>query len=343
MAGVVCHHWLPAAWRGPVTTEIGVFFFLTLTGFLITRVLLRERSAAEHVGGKWRARAYLHFLKRRMSRILLPCYAAMIFAIVAGAPDIREHAWAYFGHWSNFHMAEMRGWPSGTAHYWTLAIQVQFYLVWPVLLFLVPRRWIGVAFLAVAAVAPLSRFVLAHEFPEICHAEAITGSALDYFGIGAWLALALDRGLALRDLRLRAAAWAAFSGYAVLYALNEAGHPLPGLRYFQQTLVAVAFAGLISATLAGFGGVRGKLLDHPVVQHVGRLSFGLYLFHTPVPLLLGKIVPQLWENFSPVTGLLLRLPVFAAVSWALAYLCWRFLENARGPFSSRGVANPRGR
>ena len=331
------HHWTPPGWRGPFPFEIGLFFFLTLTGFLITRILLRERSAAEGHGGSWRRRAYLHFQKRRMVRILAPCYAAMLFAIAVGAPDIRERLLAYFGHFSNFHMASMEGWPPGTAHYWTLAIQVQFYLLWPLVVFGVPRRWLGGVFAVCVAVAPLARLVLARWFPEIHHSEAVTVTALDYFGIGALLALAKEHGLQPGDARLRRAAWLAFAGYAVLYVFNELGRPLAGLGYLQQTLVSVVFAGLISSTLAGFGGIREWLLEHPVVQHIGRLSFGLYLFHTPVPLFLGHIAPWLWDDFLTGPWQLVRLAAFAVVSWALAWLCWRFLE-IRTPHPSRHAA-----
>ncbi len=332
------HHWTPATWRGPLPTEIGLFYFLTLTGFLITRILLRERTAAEGQGGKWRWEAYRHFQKRRMVRILVPCYAAMLFAIAVGAPDIREHFLAYFGHVSNFHMARMEGWPSGTAHYWTLAIQMQFYLLWPLVVFLLPRRWLGAAFALGVAVAPLARMVLAWRFPEIHHSEAVSVTALDYFGVGALLALAMEHGMQPGNGRLRRAAWLAFAGYAVLYGFNELGRPVPGLRYLQQTLVSVVFAGLISATLAGFGGFRARVLDHPVVQHIGRLSFGFYLFHTPVPLFLGIFVPQLWDGFFTGPWQLIRLAAFALVSWGFAWLCWRFLEIRR-PRANRHVAS----
>ncbi|RYD47627.1 MAG: acyltransferase, partial [Verrucomicrobiaceae bacterium] len=294
----MCQHWIPSKYHGPFPFEIGLFFFLTLTGFLITRILLRERTVEENSGQPgWRGRTYLHFLKRRMVRILVPCYVAMLFAIAVGAPDIRAHWPAYFGHWSNFHMAWLDHWPSGTAHYWTLSIQMQFYLVWPLVVFVTPRRWLAVTFSSCALLAPVTRMVLAQWFPEIRHSEAISPAALDYFGIGALLALAMDRGMAVGDRRLGMAAWIAFAGYAVLYLVDEHGAPVAGLHYFQQTLVSVAFVGLISSTLAGIGGPLGKLLDHPAVQHVGRLSFGLYLFHTPVPLLLGWMLPQLWSPF----------------------------------------------
>jgi len=329
VAGVMWHHWAPREWKGPFPFEIGLFFFLTLTGFLITRILLRERAAGEAAGERWRMKAYRGFQRRRLARILAPCYAAMLFAIAVGASDIRAHPEAYFAHVSNFHMAWMDGWPSGTAHYWTLAIQMQFYFLWPLLVFFTPRRALGWAFAACMMAAPLSRLLIDRGFPGIHHGEAITTSAFDYFGAGALLALALERGMRAGDHRIAAAGWATFAGYVALYSLNEAGRRVAEVACFQQTLLAVAFAALISSTLGGLGGLVGKLLDHPAAQHVGRLSYGLYLFHTPVPLFLGWVMPFLWHPLfsGPLSGV--RLTVFALVSWGLAWLCWRWLEGPR--------------
>lgn len=321
------HHWAPKEWKGSFPFEIGLFYFLTLTGFLITGILLRERAAGESQGGSWKAKAYRGFQKRRLARILAPCYAAMLFAIVVGASDIRAHAFAYFAHVSNFHMAWMEGWPSGTAHYWTLALQMQFYLLWPLLVFFAPRRLLAWVFGACVLLAPISRLVIEHGFPGIHHGEAITTSAFDYFGVGALLALALNRGMKPGDRRIGIAAWIAVAGYAVLYVMDEAGREISGLWPIKQTLLSVAFAGLISSTLAGLSGMPGRLLDHPVTQHIGRLSYGLYLFHTPVPLFLGLVLPQLWDPVFDGPMLLLRLAVYALVSWAMAWLCWRWLEG----------------
>lgn len=336
--GVMWHHWVPPTWRGPFPFEIGLFFFLTLTGFLLTRILLRARAAGENGSGKWRVRAYLDFEKRRMTRILVPCYVAMLFAIIVGAPDIGQHFLAYFGYWANFHMAFMTGWPSGTAHYWTLAIQMQFYVFWPLVVFITPRRMLTSVFLASIALAPLSRMILERGFSEIHHSEAITSSSLDYFAVGALLALAMERGMKPGNVRLKWAAWLAFAGYAYLYTSNKMGRPVDGFHYVQQTLVSVTFAGLISSTLAGLGGYSGKILDHPAVQHVGRLSYGLYLFHTSVPLFLGFILPWMWFPFFS-GWLVLRLAAFTLTSWGLAYLCWRYLETKAAAANNQAAAN----
>ena len=321
------HHWSPAAWHGPLPFEIGLFFFLTLSGFLITRILLRERSAGEHSAGPWRAKAYRCFQKRRLARILAPCYAAMIFAVVVGAPDIRAHVLAYAAHVSNFHMAWQRDWPSGTAHYWTLAIQMQFYLVWPGVVFFAPRRLLGWVFAACLVVAPAARWVIQQEFPGIYHSEAISITALDYLGAGALLALALERGMKPQDRRLARVAWLAGAGYVTLYARNQLGLSSGGLGYIQQTLLAVAFAGLISATLAGLRGLTARVLNHPLAQAIGSLSYGLYLFHAMVPLLVGKVLPFLWFPVFDGPLLAVRLAVFALASWGVARLCWRWLEG----------------
>lgn len=327
--GVMWLHWAPREWRGPFPFEIGLFFFLTLTGFLITRILLWERARGEAGGGSWKWRAYRVFAIRRIMRILWPCYSAMIFAMLLGANDIREHAFAYFSHLSNFHMAVMHKWPGGSAPFWTLAIQVQFYLCWPLLVFFAPHRWLAPLFVLCVAIAPFSRLICEYGFPLIHHSEAITSSAMDYFGVGALLAWAMERGMQVSDRRLTRLAWIAFAGYAILYSLNEMGLRVSGLHHLQQTMIAIAFAGLISSTLEGFGGCIGRFLDHPVIQHVGRLSFGLYLFHSSAPLLLGWITPQLWGPFFQGPWLALRLLSFAITSWGLAWLCWRHLESGK--------------
>ena len=332
-------HWAPREWRGALPFEIGLYFFLTLTGFLITRILLREKSAGEAAAIPWRGAAYGQFLKRRAARILIPCYAAMLFAWIFGADDLREHPLYYLTHTVNFHIAFLPQYPSGTAHYWTLAIQVQFYLLWPLLVFLAPRRALLPLFLVFTALAPLSRWVLLHHFPEIINPGAISTSTADYFGAGALLALAMDRGMKPGDRRLATAAWIAFAAYAVLYCFDEADRPLPGLRHVQQTLVSLAFAGLISATLQGFGGALGKVLDHPAAQHLGKLSYGLYLFHTAMPLAIGKLLPFLWHPVFTGPLLAVRLAVFFLASWGVAWLCWRYLEQGLDRFRSPARRN----
>jgi peptidoglycan/LPS O-acetylase OafA/YrhL len=324
--GVIWLHWAPRSWRGPLPFEIGLYFFLALTGFLITRILLKDRRLGEASGQPWKWTSFRTFQSRRALRILIPCYIAMLFAILAGAPDIHAHPWWYFTHLSNFHIALLPEWPSGTAHYWTLAIQQQFYLLWPVLIFLLPRKALGPFILLCIAIAPISRAITEHSFPMVHQAGAITTSALDYLGAGALLALLFEKGIQPGDRRINIAAWICFVPYAILYCLSEAGHHIPVLEHLQQTFLSIAIIGLISATLHGLPGMLGKFLETPGMQYIGKLSYGLYLFHATVPMALGWVVPFLWNGGDSQIMLALRIVVFALASWAAAWLCWRYVE-----------------
>lgn len=328
--GVMWLHWAPRGWRGALPFEIGLYFFLTLTGFLITRILLRERIR-RHPGESWRRAAYLDFLQRRAMRILLPCYVAMVFAWLVGASDLREHPLCYLAHLSNFRMAYQDAWPSGTAHYWTLAIQVHFYLVWPLVVFFTPLRTLPWAFVAAILGGAVFRASWQDFDPAVRHVQALTPTALDYFGSGAllaWIDAKHRGGVGACKRWLKPAAILLLAGYAALYIPQEMlDARVPWIGDLQQPLLALAFAAMIGTTLGGLHGPLGKSLNHPLVQKIGSLSFGLYLFHSCVPLLLGHILPQLWWPVFDGPLEAFRLLVFFAVSWGMAEACRRWLEQ----------------
>jgi peptidoglycan/LPS O-acetylase OafA/YrhL len=228
-------------------------------------------------------------------------------------------------------MAYMQDWPSGTAHYWTLAIQVQFYLLWPLLVFWLPRRSLPLVFFAAILVGGMFRAGWQELDPAVRHVQALTPTALDYFGAGAllgWLDLNRAGGVAACQRWLRPASVVLLSAYTAIYIPQEMlGVRVPWIGNCQQSLLALGFAALIGTTLGGFRGPLGWLLDHRWVQKVGALSFGLYLFHSCVPLLLGWLLPQLWWPIFEGPLLALRMLVFLAVSWGLAMASHRWLEG----------------
>jgi peptidoglycan/LPS O-acetylase OafA/YrhL len=331
-------HWTPDSWRGKMPFEIGLYFFLTLSGFLITRILLRERDQNEalYSNSGWKLPVFLKFQKKRALRILAPCYAAMLFAAISGAQDLLAHPLMYFLHVSNFHMAQLPNYPDGTAHYWTLAIQQQFYLLWPLVIFFTPRRLLAPMMLFTAAIAPFSRWYFSVYFPELPHRGVLTFCQMDYFGLGGLLAYLFSLGLKPGDSRIRWVGTLSFAAYLFLYVRLNIGNPVKGWCHLQQTFFAASMVGLISGTLRGLPGILGQVLSHPFLQNVGRLSYGLYLFHTTVPLFLGHVMPFLWiKPLQEGIGLLIPITVFALVSWGLAHLCWRYIEQPMAELRTR--------
>jgi peptidoglycan/LPS O-acetylase OafA/YrhL len=330
MVAIAWDHWLPKGWPRVFPFEIFLFFFLVLTGFLITGSLIRERDRSEARGGPWKWQALRTFQVRRALRILAPYYAALALAWIVRAPDVTGPSlvW-YLCHLSNIHMAFLGYWPSGTNHFWSLAIQQQFYLVWPFVIWFVPRRLLVPAVVLFASVGPATRWFYDDFQTWVAWPNQMTWSTLDYFGIGGLLALAVHRGMSLESPGLRWLSGGAFLGYLMFSVGHEQlGLPTFGMRALQQTLLSIALCGLIAATSVGFSGVLGKLLEHPVLQRIGQVSYGIYLFHNLAPLVTGKLVWFLWNGtfFEHGIGALLRICIFAAVTWGLALASWRWIE-----------------
>lgn len=336
MLAICWDHWCPKTWPRLFPFEIFLFFFLVLTGYLVTGSLLRERDRREARGGAWRREAMKTYQIRRGLRILAPYYAALALALLILAQDawlgLRPDVWMapgwYIFHLSNIHMATLSDWPGGTNHFWSLAIQQQFYLVWPFVIWFVPRRWLPWAVLAFAAIGPVSRFSYDSFLPWFREPGLLTPCVLDYFGLGGLLALAVHRGMALESPGLKIVSWLGLAGYLALYASHAAGGPTFGLRPLQQTLLSIALCGFIARGLSGFSGAFGRFLERPFLQRVGEVSYGIYLFHNLAPLLAGKLFFFLW--FGPldsVAGEILRIPVFAALTWALTLASWRWIEQ----------------
>jgi peptidoglycan/LPS O-acetylase OafA/YrhL len=329
MVAICWDHWRPSTWPRVFPFEVFLFFFLVLTGYLITGALLRERDRSEARGGSWKREALKTYQIRRGLRILAPYYAALLLAWAVRAPDLIGPGlpW-YVLHVSNIHIATLGHWPPGTNHFWSLATQQQFYLIWPFVIWFLPRRLLVGAILLFTALAPASRHL--HGFFQQWFAwpELLTWTSFDYFGIGALLALAVHRGMSLESPALRWLAGAAMAGYITLFASHSLGWETHGLRPFQQTLLSVGLCGVIAAGSTGIPKRAGSWLEHASLQRIGQLSYGIYLFHNLAPLVTGKLLPFLWSGwFESGPAIFLRIAVYAAVTWALTLASWRWIES----------------
>ena len=328
MVAICWDHWLPAGWPRIFPFEVFLFFFLVMTGYLITGSLLRQRDRSEAKGVPWRMRALKGYQIRRGLRILAPYYAAIALAWLVWAPDVHAAPAWYLLHVSNIHMAFLGHWPPGTNHFWSLAMQQQFYLVWPFVIWFTPKKWLPPVIVLFAATGPLTR--MNHDFFATWFAwpDVMTWACLDYFGIGGLFALALHRGMALESPGLKWISIAAFAGYVAIFGGHHIGLPTFGMRPFQQTFLSIALCGFIAAAMVGFAGPAGRLLEHPALQRIGQVSYGIYLFHNLAPLVAGKILPFLWNGaFETGIGALIRMAVFAAITWGLTLASWRWIER----------------
>lgn len=340
MAGVFFFHTATESMPGG---SIGVDVFFTLSGFVITLLIMKERLATGrlHLG---------IFYAKRLAR-LWPALLALCAVIVAAGLLFPDSGWggqagfvlpaaayvmnlAHFGAFGDSIAGETLG-PT-----WTLAVEEQFYLVWPLLLLVMLRFWrIRTAALATVALAGafvLNRFLLVNAGQPLDRIYNGPDTRADELLVGCALALlftALRQGSRLHNLLASAAGWAAAPAgialVAALFLLKEPDTPGPWFNAFWTagpTVLALLSAVLIGSLVLQPAGFLSRFLSHPWLARPGRdLSYGMYLWHLPVYLLLMPLIPDL-----PI-----RIALTAAVTVVLAYASFRCVERPLRRWANR--------
>lgn len=301
LAVLAFHAGLPWATGG----FVGVDVFFVISGYLITGLLVREAITT--------GRIRLGDFFSRRARRLLPSAAVVLAAVaVAGAwltvplrrTDMEYDVVAAALSFANWRFVSQRTDylaaghdQSPLLHFWSLAVEEQFYLFWaPLLAVLVlcaaravrRGRAVRLAVVSVAAPLTLASFALAVYWSEhsVSLAYLATPSRVWQFGVGALLALLpwhLMRGP--RPLRL-VCGWAGAVAIGWCVVSYDGGTPYPGFAALVPTL---ATAAVILAAIPGRGERHtpgtwdvGRLLSGRAPRAVGRLSYTLYLWHWPV-------------------------------------------------------------
>jgi hypothetical protein len=134
----------------------GVKLFFVLSGFLITGILLTYRDQAE-AGSVTKSAAVWRFYGRRFLRIFPVYYFVLLATAAAGFPTVRETFWWHALYLTNFYIAITGDWPGYLSPFWTLAVEEQFYVMWPWVVLFAPRRMLtGICF-GMILIAPLFR------------------------------------------------------------------------------------------------------------------------------------------------------------------------------------------
>lgn len=326
---VICwDHWWPYRESRWIPYEVSLYLFLVMTGFLITGSLLRLREKQEDRGVPWRAKALREYHVRRGLRILAPYYGALAIAFALGSKDVWESPLTYLLHLSNIHMATLPDWPKDTSHFWSLAMQQQFYLVWPFVVWFLPRRVVPWMILVLCIAGPVFRHQSAAFEPWFARPEVLTTHCIDYFGWGALLAWAQVRGMSLENPGLRWVAWSGFAGYVALYACDRLGWPTHGLWVLQTSFLSVALCGFVATACVGFRGPCGTWLEWPTLRAIGAVSYGIYLFHNIAPLVVEKFCGFLWDDpFRNLLGEFFKGLGIVLTTAGLTLASWFWIER----------------
>jgi peptidoglycan/LPS O-acetylase OafA/YrhL len=310
----------------------GVELFFVISGFLITRILLALRAHPR----------YLQiFYARRALRILPVYYFVVLVSVVlasgAGTPLSSLDLPFYVVYIQNYFPQIPTGMAGGiplTSHTWTLAVEEQFYWIWPVVVLLFGQRSLRAIVIGCVIGAPLARLAMLLVTGNPYTVVATLPAQVDALGVGAALAFAERDGLAPR-LGRRFAVVAMVAGIVLLAVLVVTGG---GLAAFADTRIwaaspinalllsafAALFGGIVALTVFGAGRAL-RFLDWGPLVHIGRISYGLYIYN-PLALLLASLAFTLAGSTASAGGVG-EIVLGTVLTYLLAATSWRYLET----------------
>lgn len=319
---------------------VGVQLFFVLSGFLITGILL------DSVG---QAHGLRNFITRRALRIFPLYYGTLVLIFVLlplldAQPEMYKAQapyqiwlWVYLSNWTD----AMGIGPKSLPHFWSLAVEEQFYLLWPLLVFSLrsPVR-VAVMCMVVALVALLCRIALfnadAHHYVvyewTICRMDALAlgGLAATCWRVDTWRSWIAGhrRQLTLALLMLLTGSF-----------LWTHAFPRASLRGATEgyTILAIMFASWLYASAnrdaqVTHGGVRTpawhRALCHPVLQSVGKYSYGMYVIHKPLhDLFSAKLLAKMGvQTAGHIVNASLHVLAVMLISYAAAWLSYHLYE-----------------
>jgi len=292
----------------------GVSLFFVLSGFVITRILLHSRNGQNY---------FMSFYVRRILRIFplyivsLLCYYYIpyLLEIVDSYPPFSQqiYFWTYL---QNF--ARTFNWPSaGPTHFWSLSVEEHFYFLWPAIIYFAYQREINTLFyfsFSLLLFPLVLRYIMLSKGLEI---DVFTFTRLDQLTLGGILAILELKGYLNKKY---------FKQYLIVFAsgvlliiltsvLNEFGKDL-----FKHNAFGICYFGLIALVVVSSSrSVVTKVLCLPVMQYLGKISYGLYVWHS--------FASQLVNIYLRTDYVLINFVFLLLLTILISAVSFKFLET----------------
>ncbi len=283
---VIIYHWfeenriLNFTPNGP----IGVNIFFVLSGFLITGILLKAKKQVE-TQGLSRSTAFKNFYIRRTLRIFPIYYLVLIIFWLIGDPVIRGNAVYYFTYTSNYLFYIQQDFPARLAHLWSLAVEEQFYILWPWLILLVNKKYLPYLISLFIIIGVSSNYIF---ISKSLWVEILTPACFDAFAIGAGLSYIIAyRPDVIGSIQSKFR-WIFFA-VIFLFILSVFDHAfLPRRTCHALLAIVIIYYCLFKKN----NRVMNYVLNNKWLMRIGKISYGVYLYHLFVPELWNWIIKQ---------------------------------------------------
>lgn len=322
-------------WQFSMAGWTGVELFFVLSGFLITGILSDSKEAPNY---------FKSFYGRRVLRIFPLYYAFLIVMLIVWSqrrPEapFGESAWWHFAYLQNYLKEDSGIRALGVT--WSLAIEEQFYMVWPMLVYLLSRKAMIRLCVAIVLLSPVLRAVLYYQVDPwwMIGSYAVTPTHLDGLTVGALIALVVRTPGGMERLGRWLRITLPVGVIGTLACMAAAGDARP--RIMPTGLIGMSFFALMFGSLlllairAEPGSILHRIFASRFLRVWGKYSYAVYLLHIPaISVARNFVAPALWSKpryptllGSEIPALLAQNVIVAAISLGFAWLSWHLLER----------------
>lgn len=327
---------------------IGVQFFFVLSGFLITGILLDMKKTLKpgEYFRKFYGRRFLRIFPLYYFYLLLMAVVTTVLISIPFRPNYMQifldQVWYAVGYVYDFFFSTIFFQQSHFLdHFWSLSVEEQFYIFWPLLILLVPEKWSKRLFLAFVVLGPLFRLVFHFVYFSGVFRFFSTDVALavyplpfshvDAFAFGAYISRhsilkAKGQFFALLGLIPLIGFATQYIATGKLGSLSAIGYPLLMPEAYQYvwgySLLNYFFA--LTIQIVARDGMFTRFLDWSPMQYLGKISYGLYVYHFPVVWFSGIFFGRSSEDLSLYP---LSIIIAFAGTLLIASISYHFMEK----------------
>ena len=310
---------------------LGVDLFFVLSGFLITDILLRKQ----------REQGFLKkFFIRRALRIL-PLYYLVLFVFLILLPFLEKNFldldyyisnqlwfWTYLQNWLLiFHPPEHA---ISLTHLWSLAVEEQYYLIWPFCILLIkkPQRLFFLLFIILLLVIFIRLIVWIYKIESLAYFNFYTFSRIDGICIGSMLALARKFAPSQTTKSFTAIIFLLASLNFIFYFINKQyDFSFPFLAIVGYTTFATVFGLLLNEIIVSKDSLIRVCFENKVLRFFGTISYGLYIIHWPTYIVLKTHAAGLFQSYFFHSANFMISMSATVISIIISYLSFHFYEK----------------
>ncbi len=282
VGAVMIAHFSPTLAKFAEWGAMGVRLFFVLSGFLITQLLLRARQKID-TGMITPGRELRRFFVRRVFRLWPLYFACLTVTYALHLAGTQSNIWWHLLFATNQYVFHYQNWPSLLSHFWTLAVEQQFYFIWPFVVLLLPLSGLPVLFGVLLIAGPVTRASLLWlnvSGPDYVY--VLLPCCLDFFALGATIAWwrQNERGAPLARLGTLRAIIIGLWVWLIFGAVLVTTHHTPPFWVVLDALFqGVGFAALLAYLLQNSASRAARVLRWRALVYLGQISYGIYIFH----------------------------------------------------------------